>query len=235
MNWLNLHTSTLDSEEFLGSDPVERGTWLCLQRYCIGQENGGVIADCAGWSDRKWQQLVRITKKEATRETALWSWDGDTLILWGYPNDKEIEVKTNRANGSKGGRPKSRIAKQNHPVSDGLTSRFKIAETERKGKEIEGEGEGEGEGNCEVSPPPLDFPEVKPDSPHRRATFPQILAFGTGQMPPISEECCEAFFDRMEADGWINNFGHPLNDWRARFRTWATAWAKNEAGKGGAR
>ena len=52
MEWLNLHTSTLDSEEFLCSDPVDQATWLKLERYCIGQENGGVIHRARNWTDR---------------------------------------------------------------------------------------------------------------------------------------------------------------------------------------
>ncbi len=91
--------------------------------------------------------------------------------------------------------------------------------------------EGEVEGKESAADKPLDFPETK-TNPHRRASFDQVLKFGQGQMPPVSQECCEGFFDRMEADGWINAQGHPLADWRARFRTWATAWANNAAGRG---
>lgn len=141
MNWLNLNVTVLDSEEFLGADPVARATWLCLLRYCAGQENGGRIEGAKLWKDRKWQQVVRVTGEEILVECDLWSWDGADLIVWEYPVDKEIEVKANRDNGSRGGRPRKPI--QNHPVSSGLTetkppaetTRFEIAETERKGKE----------------------------------------------------------------------------------------------------
>ena len=151
MNWLNLNIQTLDSENFLGSDPIDRATWLCLLRYCIGQENGGVINDCLGWGDRKWQQLVRVTKKEALRDCDLWQWGEQTLIVWGYPKDKEDEIKHLRsigkqtseakkaaakANGSKGGRP-------THNPTHNPTEEPKITQTEpieRKGKEVERKG-----------------------------------------------------------------------------------------------
>jgi hypothetical protein len=68
MIWLNLNVATLDSEEFVGSDPVERATWLCLLRYCVGQENGGRIAGCKKWKDSHWQQLCRVTLREIFRE-----------------------------------------------------------------------------------------------------------------------------------------------------------------------
>jgi hypothetical protein len=120
MNWLNLSIQTLDSENFLGSDPTQRATWLCLLRYCIGQENGGTITACAGWADRKWQQLVRVTRDEVQSACDLWQWDGETLVVWGYPIEKEGEVQQLRelgklrtpakqaaaqSNGKLGGRP----------------------------------------------------------------------------------------------------------------------------------
>ncbi len=75
--------------------------------------------------------------------------------------------------------------------------------------------------------PPLDFAQSKPDSPYRRATMDEVYKMGRGQLPPISDECCEKFFDRMTGEGWINSKGFPLEDWRGRFREWAIAWAKN--------
>jgi hypothetical protein len=59
MEWINFHVSTLDSEPFIDAHPVQRATWIMLQRYCAGQENGGVIPGAASWGDRKWQQLDR--------------------------------------------------------------------------------------------------------------------------------------------------------------------------------
>jgi len=100
---------------------------------------------------------------------------------------------------------------------------------EEKRRRREGEGEGEEKG---IAAADLDFRKPTPEkfNPHRMATFEQVLKFGQGQMPPVSDECCEAFFDRMESEGWITPNGHPLADWRARFRSWATNWANNAAG-----
>lgn len=120
MDWLNLHTSVLDSPEVIGAEPVDRGTWLMLERYCIGQENGGIIKDCRRWKDRKWQQVVRVTQAEVNRESDLWAWRADDLMVMFYPLEKEAEVKRLRelgklrtpakqaaaqANGKLGGRP----------------------------------------------------------------------------------------------------------------------------------
>jgi len=66
VEWLNIHTSTLDSEAFMCSEPVDQATWLKLQRYCIGQENGGVIRGAKGWTDRQWQHLVRATLRKCS-------------------------------------------------------------------------------------------------------------------------------------------------------------------------
>jgi hypothetical protein len=172
MNWLNLNITVLDSEEFLGAEPVQRATWLCLLRYCIGQENGGRIKGAMPWTDRKWQQVVRVTAEEVAAGCDLWSWDGEDLVVRFYPNDKEHEVQTNRANGSKGGRPRKATPepkpepvaepRKNHPVSDGLTGRFEIAETERKGIGSGKEGEGNGNGNEAPSPARVFASRVEP-------------------------------------------------------------------------
>jgi hypothetical protein len=151
MDWLNLHTSILDSENVVGSDPVDRGSWLMLLRYCIGQENGGIIAACASWKDRKWQQLARVTLGEVRRESDLWQWAGDDLVVWGYPADKENQVRARRelakTNGARGGRPKSNPAETNvgfdwKPKSDNSRKAEEEGEGERKEKGKEGEAKG---------------------------------------------------------------------------------------------
>jgi hypothetical protein len=151
MDWLNLHTSTLDSAEFIGSSPTERATWLCLQRYCIGQENGGRITDCGEWNDRRWQQLCRVTKREVMATCPLWTWDRQgpavaTLIVTFYPIEAEEHVKANRANGARGGRPKkteqTETTEKPHglpvgslPLSESVIQVVPFREKERKGKE----------------------------------------------------------------------------------------------------
>ena len=70
-----------------------------------------------------------------------------------------------------------------------------------------------------------------PHNQNRSATFEQVVSFAKSQPMAITEECCEKFFDRMEADGWVNKHGFPLADWRPRFREWATSWSKNANNK----
>lgn len=61
----------------------------------------------------------------------------------------------------------------------------------------------------------------------RYADFPEVESYAKSQPMPISQECIEAFFDRMEEIGWTDDKGLPLADWRARFRRYATNWANN--------
>ena len=95
------------------------------------------------------------------------------------------------------------------------------SKAEGKGKERNMEGKGGGE---EDAPPPN---EDWSGRNKRIATFDQVTRFGKAQIPPVSDECCEAFFDRMESEGWITKDGHPLNDWVPRFRSWVRAWCEN--------
>lgn len=142
MDWLNLHTKVLDSPEVVGAEPVDRGTWLMLLRYCIGQENGGCIEDCANWKDRKWQQLARVTLAEVKRETDLWKWKGEALAVWGYPADKEREVQMKREiarqNGRQGGRPVTNPQETNVATNEKPSSVIS--------EKAEGEGKDKGKG-----------------------------------------------------------------------------------------
>ncbi len=137
MDWLNLHVSVLDSPECLRCDPVRRATWLWLLRYCIGQENGGVIQDCRSWGDTTWQQLCRVRLKEVNSESPLWSWEGEQLRVCFYPIEKQAEVQAKRDAGQRGGRPKLKPL-NNHMVNHMVNHQVERAETEGKGmgKEI---------------------------------------------------------------------------------------------------
>ena len=166
MNWLNIETTTLDSEEFVGSEPTARATWLCLLRYCVGQENGGRITDCKGWPDRKWQQLARVTQAEVSVESSLWKWDGDTLEIWAYPVDKESEVKAKREAGRLGGLSRSEAklkavrangAKHNQSTSKAEPKQKQSGhQTERNGKEGKGIGIRKEQGCADESAPDAD-------------------------------------------------------------------------------
>lgn len=160
MEWLNLHTSILDSAEVIGADPTERGTWLMLLRYCIGQENGGIIVNCREWKDRKWQQLIRITKAEAMRPCDLYTWHGDDLHVTHYPAGKEQEIKRLReigristpakkasakANGSLGGRPPKNPTETQQETEQSPEQETHTKPIERKGRGIGKEEEKEGE------------------------------------------------------------------------------------------
>lgn len=99
MQYLNLSAAALDSAQFIGAEPVDRGTWICLLRYCVGQENSGVIVACKTWSDRKWQQIARVTKNEVERITELWRFTGNDMTVFGYPLEQQECTKRLRERG----------------------------------------------------------------------------------------------------------------------------------------
>lgn len=103
MKHLPIETNLLQHQEFAAEEPANRATWFCLLLYCARVENGGKIENCADWPDRKWIALCGVTSEEVKRASALWSWDGDTLIMWNYPKSREEEIAVQRRAGAEGG------------------------------------------------------------------------------------------------------------------------------------
>lgn len=152
MNWLNIHTDTLRSQEFLGAEPVERATWLALLGWCATQENSGVIQGAKSWTDRRWQQTCGVTKAEADTKSELFLFEGESLVVSFYPVEKQAEVVAKREAGKRGGRPRKPLETQGEKPSglpcgsaevnhEAMQSESE-AETEWKGMEGKGmEGE----------------------------------------------------------------------------------------------
>ena len=200
MNWLNIETATLDSPEFVGSDPIARGVWLCLLRYCAGQENSGRITACASWPDRKWQQLCRVTKAEIEAQSALWFWDAEDLLVWSYPIDKESEVKARRASGIKGGKAKTQAktqaaqsngAKHNPSTNPSKHPSKTQAKTQRKEKEKEKENENtmiapDGAAFALESPPDDQNSDTKAPRP-RKPVLDSLATVGGGKPEEVTQ------------------------------------------------
>lgn len=235
MNWININVAVLDSEEFLGAEPTQRATWLCLLRYCAGQENGGCIAGAREWKDRKWQQVVRVTGKEVADACDLWSWDGDDLIVFAYPKDKEEEVKQKREAGRRGGQARTQAK----------------AEAARKNGASKGQAESEADTQAELPTEPKQNPSNDPTERNRKGregngieeeeqnhplppSWTEVKTFAESAPVIISPECTAAFFDEMESVQWTYR-GQPCierNAWHARFRRFSTNWNQNEQGRG---
>lgn len=241
MNYLNLHTDTLKSDEFIGSEPVERATWICLLGWSCSQENSGVIRNCRDWNERKWQQLCGVTHDEVHAQSGLFEFDGDDLIIHYYPIDQEKEVirkrRVAKKNGKLGGRPKNKktnvgskggsdvgsdVGNQNTPISK-PTSKSVMKGKERKGKERETpplppKGDGDG-----VSPPKFEIPTLD----HAR----NFAASDPSMIPP---DCVEAWHDDRTSLGWEKPKGQtvvPIKDWRADLRGYGRSWKENRSGK----
>lgn len=144
MNYLNIPIEVLSSEEFIGSLPVERATWLCLMKYCAHHETGGRIVGAGEWGERKLIGLLSVTKEEIRKDTPLWEWDGADIIVWGYPIEQEAACQAKRDAGRRYGKghPKGQEGGEDTgkvpdslPDSLAISSPDSLAMTERKGKE----------------------------------------------------------------------------------------------------
>lgn len=138
MNWLNINLKMLRSREYIGSAPEERGTWLSVLGHSCDQENGGRIIGGASWKDRQWQQTCGVTLNEIRRAKRLLLIDGEDVVVFGYPSEKQAELEAKREAGRAGGLSSASSRASSRASSCG----YSCASTEG-----EGEGEGEGERN----------------------------------------------------------------------------------------
>jgi hypothetical protein len=149
MNWINIRVEFLQGEAFRGCEPTDRATWLCLLGYCHSQENRGVLVNCRDWPDRKWQQVVAVTKEEVNRVCGLWFWDGDDLVVREYPVEKQAEIAAKREAGKR--RAANRWNTKENPSSGDSSATSSASScddssaTSSNAQELHAEREGEGE------------------------------------------------------------------------------------------
>jgi len=145
MIWLNLETTILHAPEYIGSEPRARSAWLNVILWCAQQENGGRIEHARDWKDRQWQQTCGVTRREVDSAERLLQWDGQDLVVWNYPADKEHIVREKRKIGRTGG-IKSGVSRstKSEPKAEAETKQTlqpngqANASTEGKGKEGKG-------------------------------------------------------------------------------------------------
>lgn len=107
MIWINLLTSVIRAPEYVGAEPVQRATWLNVLAYSCEQENHGKIVGCRSWKDRRWQQTCGVTLSEVDAAAPLLVWEGEDLIVWSYPSNKQAEIEAKRDAGRRCGKSRS--------------------------------------------------------------------------------------------------------------------------------
>jgi hypothetical protein len=207
MKHLNIEIAVLRSPDFLGADPVDRATWLCLLAFCADQENSGIIRACRDWKDRQWQQVAGVTLEEVNKQTMLWNWCGDDLLVFHYPTKTEEFAKNMRDRGSRGGKAKKANA-QAHATADATAQATAHAlPNVMKGKERK---------YNVIQSPSLE--EVQT----------------AASMMGVEARLAEIFFHECEArpispDGeWTGKDGQPFRNWRNALKAFGERWKANE-------
>jgi hypothetical protein len=207
MKHLNIEIAVLRSPDFLGADPVDRATWLCLLAFCADQENSGIIRACRDWKDRQWQQVAGVTLEEVNKQTMLWNWIGDDLLVFHYPTKTEEFAKNMRDRGSRGGKAKKANA-QAHATADATAQATAHAlPNVMKGKERK---------SNVIQSPSLE--EVQT----------------AASMMGVEARLAEIFWNECEArpispDGeWTGKDGQPFRNWRNALKAFGERWKANE-------
>lgn len=248
MEFINIPTALFSSPEYIGAEPVQRATWISLLAWCCEQENGGIIEGCRSWGMRRWMQTCGVTDQEINEENELYHFDGDHLVVFGYPHEIQetlkVKRKTARENGKLGGRPKKTNVETNIGTNAG---------TEEKPTSVFPETNVGTEIGTNVAPYVETYPKtVREGKEGSNTTTPTTTGREVCQFPqdvseidrfmaaqvlhPLGDEltrCAERFFNEQAAVGWKNKHGIPLADWRPLARQYAATWARNNAAEAG--
>jgi hypothetical protein len=207
MEYINLHTSILDSAEFRAAEPFQQATWLKLLRYCVGQENGGVIHDCRSWQDRVWIQTAGVTTEDVAAACKLFWFDEQDLIVNFYPEEAEKQTKAMRKGGRIGNAKRwGKKKPESGGESGGDKGGNKPPESITKRNETEGN-------ETEAENPPLPDGRNYPDVPTAIDQFKQTGADYT------EEEIRGAWLNltsRAVDGNWVSagRTPRPVADWR---------------------
>jgi len=227
MEWINIEIKTLEQPEFRRVKPAIGWTWIRLLAYCHRNENGGKIVAAKHWRKRDWIICVGISQKSISSGSLLWRWEGDDLIVKGYPVQKEREVIAKRLGGVKGSKSRwGHLAEpltkpMNESVTESVTDPVAESKAElirnRKGIGIGIGREGEGDALADSIP---SLEEVR------------TWASGPVGVDPAYAE--KKWHDTNERHGWVAN--GRLIDWKHRWkRFWEEdrgAWFHQKAKNG---
>lgn len=236
MEFINIPTALFSSPEYIGAEPIQRATWISLLAWCCEQENGGIIEGCRSWGMRRWMQTCGVTDQEISVENELYHFDGDNLVVFGYPHEIQASVqtrrKTARENGKLGGRPRKTdigtsvgTEKETHEKPTSVISEnpeetqsvffnnpdITHEETVRK--------EGK-EGIHPLAPSPCTVEEV--EAHLQAAAFAGRVRLAPDQIP----DCATAYWGSRDAVNWTRN-GIPVTKWQSDAISFATSYALN--------
>lgn len=113
MNWLNINTAQLREPEIILSSMASRGAWLCVMTYCTVHGRGGRLVGARHWRDGHWREVCGVTLKQVNRAAPLLQWEGDDLVVWGYPEARDREVARMREMGQSTSERKTAAAREN--------------------------------------------------------------------------------------------------------------------------
>lgn len=227
MEYLNIKLETVGDIRYVGSVPLVRATWLNLLIYSVKQENSGRIANCRAWGDHTWAQIAGLKKREVHAHSTLWDWDGDDLLVWGYPLHNEQVCQVRRQIGKQGGKASgasrrlSKTEANDEPNGEAIGSPIAEATLEQKGKESKGREE-----NSTTT-----TTTALPGSIEEARAYAVSFSKGNTAGLDIPMNVVTQWWDDRESIGWETVKGGtpmPITDWKADLRKYATHFQRNE-------
>lgn len=237
MIYASVETSFTRMPQFVDAEPMQQATWLVLLLRSCEQENSGVIAGCRDWSERMWLLNYGVSRDAVMQECGLWCFEGNNLHLYGYPLEMEKEqqekrgkkAEASRANGAKGGRPKTQQEPTDNPAETQQEPSDNLEEPSHNPAEpsnivrsnIIDECENAHAGRNAQAVLPRDADEVA------RFALDEVKAGRLQMLPADAEETARKWFSISDGRGWVDARGMAVVRWQSAFSGWARIAAGN--------
>jgi hypothetical protein len=85
MEWFRFEPRTLRAPEFALAPEKSQIAWFRLLNYCAEQENGGIIAGAADWTDSQFVTICGVRLGAVKAAGRLLTFREKDLHVWGYP------------------------------------------------------------------------------------------------------------------------------------------------------
>lgn len=221
---------------FLQAGELEVGQAIMMCMYLAREDStSGRLIGARKWKKSEWMRWIGVQK--IPKNSQLWSWDGDDLVLNIYNSEtashyrnvcqKRQEAAKERWQKRCNGGENTETAPSTDADANAMQLQNKSMEPRDANAYTNNNNNNNNNNktihdnnkNIETNHPPISLPLVQAEMEPALARL--------GMKLDNAELCAAQFLDNLLATDWQDNHGRTIRDWRAAARKWARNWAEN--------